>query len=109
MGGHITGVLVNLFATAPFIKTGRLRGLVVTSAERDPLVPEVQTAREAGVPEIEAINSELEAGIAKLTESYDAAALPLETESIKPAKTDVKVKTVALLWLPYDGRGEKAW
>ena len=59
--------------------------------------------------EIEAINSELEAGIAKLTESYDAVALPLETESIKPTKTDVKVQTVALLWLPYDGRGEKAW
>ncbi len=59
--------------------------------------------------EIEAIQAELEAGIAKLTESYDPASLPLETESIKPAKTDVKVETVALLWLPYDGRGEKVW
>ena len=56
VGGHITGVLVNLFSTAPFIKSGRLRGLVVTSTQRDPLVPDVQTAREAGVPEIEAIN-----------------------------------------------------
>ena len=56
VGGHITGVLVNLFATAPFIKGGRLRALAVTSAERDALVPDVQTAREAGVPEIEAIN-----------------------------------------------------
>ena len=59
--------------------------------------------------EIEAIQAELEAGIAKLTESFDPASLPLETESIKPAKTDVKVQTVALLWLPCDGRGEKAW
>ena len=56
VGGHITGVLVNLFSTAPFIKGGRLRALVVTSAERDTLVPDVPTAREAGVPEIEAIN-----------------------------------------------------
>ncbi len=59
--------------------------------------------------EIETIKSELEAGITKLTESYDAASLPMETESIKPAKTDVKVQTVALLWLPCDGRGENAW
>jgi hypothetical protein len=59
--------------------------------------------------EIEAAQAELEAGIAKLTESYDPAALALETESIKPAKTDVKVKTVALLWLPCDARGERAW
>ncbi|NQX00558.1 ATP-binding protein [bacterium] len=59
--------------------------------------------------EIEAIQAELEAGIAKLTETFDPTALPLETESIKPTKSDVKVETVALLWLPCDGRGEKAW
>jgi Helicase HerA, central domain len=59
--------------------------------------------------EIEAAKVELEAGISKLTESYDPAALVLETESIKPAKTDVKVGTVALLWLPCDARGERAW
>ena len=51
VGGHITGVLVNLFSTAPFIKSGRLRGLVVTSSQRDALAPDVPTAREAGVPE----------------------------------------------------------
>jgi tripartite-type tricarboxylate transporter receptor subunit TctC len=56
VGGHITGVLVNLFSTAPFIKSGRLRGLAVTSAQRDALVPDVPTAREAGVAEIEAMN-----------------------------------------------------
>jgi hypothetical protein len=59
--------------------------------------------------EIQAIRDELEAGIAKLTDSFDPASLPLETESIKPTKTDVKVETVALLWLPFDARGEKAW
>ena len=56
VGGHITGVLVNLFSTAPFIKSGRLRGLVVTSSQRDALAPDVPTSREAGVPEVEAIN-----------------------------------------------------
>ncbi len=59
--------------------------------------------------EIESAHMELEAGIAKLTESYDPAALVLETESIKPTKTDIKVQTVALLWLPCDARGERAW
>ena len=56
VGGHITGVLVNLFSTAPYIKAGRLRGLAVTSVERDALVPDVPTAREAGIAEIEAVN-----------------------------------------------------
>ena len=67
-------------------------------------------AKVSGVAaEIEASKAELEAGIASITASFDPAALPLETESIKPAKTDVKVQTVALLWLPCDPRGEKAW
>ncbi len=56
VGGHVSGVLVNLFSVAPFAKVGRLRALAVTSAERDPLMPDVPTAREAGVPEIEAMN-----------------------------------------------------
>ncbi len=55
-GGHITGVLVNLFSTAPFIKAGKLRGLAVTSVKREAMIPEVPTAREAGTPEIEASN-----------------------------------------------------
>ena len=59
--------------------------------------------------EIENASLELEVEISKLTESYDPAGLVLETESIKPTKTDVKVETVALLWLPYDARGETAW
>jgi hypothetical protein len=67
-------------------------------------------AKVAGVTaEIAAIQAELDAGVAKLNESYDVASLPLETESIKPTRTDVKVQSVALLWLPVDGRGEKAW
>lgn len=56
IGGHITGVLVNLMSTAPFIKAGKLRGLVVTTPERDALIPDVPTAREAGYPQIEATN-----------------------------------------------------
>lgn len=59
--------------------------------------------------EIEAANADSEAEIAKLTASYDPASLALETESLKPAKTDVQVQTVALLWLPCDERGDKAW
>ena len=47
-GGHITGVLINMSAIAPFIKAGKLRGLVVTSKTREEMLPDVPTAREAG-------------------------------------------------------------
>jgi tripartite-type tricarboxylate transporter receptor subunit TctC len=38
------------------IRGGRLRPLAITSAERHPLVPDVPTVREAGVPELEITN-----------------------------------------------------
>ena len=59
--------------------------------------------------QMEELNRQLEAEIATLSQSYDPAALVLETESLKPTKTNVSVESVALLWLPYDARGERAW
>lgn len=84
VGGHITGVLVNLFSTLPFVKAGRLRALVVTSAERDPLVPDVPSAREAGVPEIEAINWN---GFVVQSATPDAVIARLNTEINKALNT----------------------
>jgi len=56
VGGHITSTFLNVSDVAPFVKSNRLRLLVVTSATRDTGFPEVPTAREAGFPQIEAIN-----------------------------------------------------
>ncbi len=58
--------------------------------------------------EIAALQAEMETEIGRITESYDPAALTLETESLKPTRTNVKVEEVALLWLPFDARGERA-
>jgi hypothetical protein len=67
------------------------------------------TAKVAGIEaEIEAMRTEMETEVARITNSYDPAALALETESIKPRRTDVKIDAVALLWLPFDVRGDRA-
>jgi hypothetical protein len=67
-------------------------------------------AKVAGIAgELQTLQAEMEEEISKISGSYDPSALALETESIKPTKTDVKVGKVALLWLPYDGRGDEAW
>lgn len=59
--------------------------------------------------EMKTLQDALEADIAKLAETYDPAALTLQTEPIKPAKSDIQVTTTALLWLPFDTRGGQAW
>jgi hypothetical protein len=67
-------------------------------------------AKVAGIAgELQTLQAEMEEEISKISGSYDPAALVLETESIKPTKTDVKVGKVALLWLPYGSRGDEAW
>jgi len=58
-------------------------------------------AKIAGISgEIEAIQSALESEIAEISASYDPDALMLETETIKPLKSNIDVEKVALLWLP---------
>ncbi|MFZ9936606.1 MAG: ATP-binding protein [Luteolibacter sp.] len=50
--------------------------------------------------DIQTLQSELEAEIARICAGHDTANLKLETESLKPRRTDVKVDEVALLWMP---------
>ena len=59
--------------------------------------------------EIASLQQQTEDEVAQLTANFDPAAVKLETLTLKPAKTDVKVTTVALLWLPFDERGNPAW
>jgi len=49
--------------------------------------------------EIQAIEAELQAEIARIAEAHDPANLKLETETLKPTKSGVRVETVALLWM----------
>jgi hypothetical protein len=42
----------------------------------------------------------LEDEIARIGAEYDVSNLKLETETLKPTKTNVKVEMVALLWMP---------
>ena len=59
--------------------------------------------------EIAAIQKQLEDDAARIASDHDPASLLLETETLKPTRTNVKVDEVCLLWLPFDSRGERAW
>ena len=53
LGGQVQ-VMLSTFASAlPFVKSGRLRALGVTSTRRSPAAPDVPTLIEAGVPDFE--------------------------------------------------------
>ena len=56
VGGHIPMLLINVAETSPYLPAKRLRLLMVTTPQRDELVPDVPTARESGLPDMEVIN-----------------------------------------------------
>ena len=53
LGGNVTMSFASMTSSLPFIKSGRLRALAVSSKERAPQLPNVPTMGEAGVPGLE--------------------------------------------------------
>ena len=49
IGGHIHCAFVALPVIAPYLKSGRVRVIAVTTAKRSPVIPEVQSLSEAGL------------------------------------------------------------
>jgi len=54
MGGHVDIMFDQMSSSAPFITSGKLRPLGVTTRERSSLLPEVPTIHESGYPGFEA-------------------------------------------------------
>jgi len=56
VAGHVPVYIMSPVQAAPHLKSGRLRALAVTSAQRDPAFPDLPTIAEAGVPGYAMIN-----------------------------------------------------
>jgi tripartite-type tricarboxylate transporter receptor subunit TctC len=56
MGGHISMVFSNLPVALPLARSGKLRGIAVTSAQRVPTAPEFPTVAESGLPGFDAFS-----------------------------------------------------
>jgi tripartite-type tricarboxylate transporter receptor subunit TctC len=56
IGGHTKLVFSSLVQTTPHIKSGKLKPLGVGGLKRNPVLPDVPTIAEAGVPSYEAVN-----------------------------------------------------
>lgn len=56
VGGQIQMIFATLVTALPHIKSGKIRALAVTMKERAPMVPELPTVAEAGLPGFEANN-----------------------------------------------------
>lgn len=53
LGGHIPMMFDSTIAIMPHIKSGKVKPIAITSAKRSPLLPNVPTFAEAGLPQLE--------------------------------------------------------
>ena len=51
LGGEVSLMFDSISTSLPHVKSGKLKGLAVTGAERSPLLPDVPTVAESGVPD----------------------------------------------------------
>jgi tripartite-type tricarboxylate transporter receptor subunit TctC len=56
MAGHTQFLLGSMGPTMPIVKSGRLRGIAVTTPKRTPALPDVPTVTESGVKGYEVVN-----------------------------------------------------
>jgi tripartite-type tricarboxylate transporter receptor subunit TctC len=55
MGGQVLFAFESMIPILPQVKSGKLRGLAVTSSARSPVLPQISTVAESGVPGFESI------------------------------------------------------
>ncbi len=53
IAGQVQAAFANVISAAPFIKSGKLRPLAVTTAERSPVMPDLPTFAESGLKDYE--------------------------------------------------------
>jgi tripartite-type tricarboxylate transporter receptor subunit TctC len=56
IGGRVTMTLQNMGAILPIVREGQLRGIAVTSLKRTPIMPDLPTIAESGLPGFEAVS-----------------------------------------------------
>jgi tripartite-type tricarboxylate transporter receptor subunit TctC len=55
LGGQVQMFFMNPLVAVPHVKSGKLRGLAVTSLQRNPALPDLPTVDESGLPRFENI------------------------------------------------------
>jgi TolA-binding protein len=89
---------------------GSALGSLGRTAKEKQDVKRAQETVETLTAELEERAAELEARIDELEDRFDPQAEKLTTQSVRPRKSDIEVRLVALAWCPYRRDGlEPAW
>jgi len=101
VGGQIDVIFALLPECLPFVKSGKLRALAVTSDKRHPLLPDVPTTSEAGIPGIEVTSWN---GLMVPSGTPRNVVLKINAEVSRIAETpEMKARIIELGFQPFAG------
>ena len=99
LGGLLGGLLGRKVNMTTLSRGSAAIGRTTTAYKQHQDVANANARVEDLAKDMDILQAGLEAEISRLAEEYDAANLKLETETLKPTRTNVKVEMVALLWM----------
>ena len=85
VGGQVHAAILPLLAVKPHVESGKVRVLAVTSPQRSPLMPNVPTFTELGLPEMEIF---IWSSLAVPASTPDAIVAQLNAHFVKALSTD---------------------
>jgi tripartite-type tricarboxylate transporter receptor subunit TctC len=104
LGGRITMIFDNMPSALPLVKSGELKAIAVTSAQRSPAAPNIPTVAESGLPGFEATSWFALLGPAGMPREVQ---MRINQETLKAlAQPDVKEKLATLGLEPNPGTPE---
>jgi tripartite-type tricarboxylate transporter receptor subunit TctC len=100
IGGQVDLMMADVPVVLPFIQSGKLRALAVTSAKRIPVLKEVPTTAELGLPKVEVYNwygmlAPARTPPAVVDRVYQAVGAALRAPDLKESFTQQGVEVVA--------------
>ncbi len=99
LGGQINIVMASVTSLSPFVKAGTLKAIAVMSSQRSPTLPDVPTAKEAGIPELRNFSLDNYYGFMAPKGTPVAVQQKLEADIMAVAKTfaepDMKARMAA--------------
>lgn len=85
VGGQVHAAILPLLAVKPHLESGKVKVLAVTSPQRSPLLPQIPTFTEQGLPEMEIF---IWSSLAAPATTPDAVVARLNEEFVKALRTD---------------------
>ncbi|MBY0311407.1 MAG: hypothetical protein K2W85_05010 [Phycisphaerales bacterium] len=113
-GGALLGAFMGrkALSTGTISKASTAIGKVGRASKESGDVGRAEETIEAIQQQEAELNAQFEADLASIDAGADPQTMPLEKIVIKPKKTNIKVRALVLVWMPYavgDGDPEPAW